>query len=48
MLLAELWSHNPHTLRNDFPPAVEMFKNWLKQYLRDLGRPNQEVQSFTD
>ena len=48
MLLAELWSQNPHTLGNDFLPAVEILQNWPEQHLRDLGRPNREVQSVTD
>jgi hypothetical protein len=44
----KLWSQNPHFLGDDFMPTVEIFKNWLAQFLRDLGRPNREVQSVTD
>ena len=31
-----------------FLPAVDILKNWFEQYLRDLRRPNREVQSDTD
>lgn len=48
VLQAELWSQNPHILGSDFLPAVDILKNWLKQYLRDLGRQNREGQSVTD
>jgi hypothetical protein len=48
VLQVKLWSQNPHFLGDDFMPAVEIFKNWPEQHLRDPVRPNQEVQSVTD
>jgi hypothetical protein len=33
---------------HDFLLAVDILKNWLEQYLRDLGRPSRELQSVTD
>ena len=41
---------NPHSAVHDshLLPAVDILKNWLEQYLRDLGRPSREVQSVAD
>ena len=33
---------------HEFLPAVDILKNWLDQYLRDLGRPRPAVQSVDD
>lgn len=33
---------------HDFMPAVDILKNWLEEYLRDLGRPSPSVQSVAD
>jgi hypothetical protein len=48
MLRAELWWQNPHTLGHEFLPTVDILKNWLEQYLRDLGRPSSAAQSVAD
>ena len=45
MLLAELWSHNSHTLRNDLLPAIEIFKKWPEQYRKYRGRPSGDEDS---
>ena len=31
-----------------FLPAVDILKNWLEEYLHDLGRPSPQVQSVAD
>ena len=31
-----------------FVTAVDILKNWLEEYLRDLGRPSPSVQSVAD
>lgn len=33
---------------HEFLPAVDILKNWLEQYLRDLGRPSPAAQSVAD
>ena len=33
---------------HEFLPAVDILKNWLEEYLRDLGRPSPLVQSVAD
>jgi DNA primase len=33
---------------HEFLPAVDILRNWLEQYLRDLGRPNPAAQSVAD
>ncbi|HUP78289.1 MAG TPA: hypothetical protein VM260_06955 [Pirellula sp.] len=33
---------------HEFLPAVDILKNWLDQYLRDLDRPSPAVQSIAD
>jgi hypothetical protein len=48
MLRAELWSQNPHTLVNEFLPAVDILKTRLEQYLRDLDHPSPAAQSVAD
>jgi DNA primase len=30
---------------HDFLPAVEILKNWLEEYQRDLGRSNAQAQT---
>ena len=33
---------------HEFLPAVDILKNWLEEYLRDLVRPSPAVQSVAD